>query len=152
MFQTKKPQDNIKAKLRDSLPIKKESNKIRERFNTMVSNQKIDEKRRSQMWANSSSMLKKVDSSNVQNMKNIMKNKELSKKEEEEERQIEIKRRKTADLTNKAKMNEIIVEMAHDQEKADKIRKVSTLSSMDEKVDSDAVQRMQEKMKKIEIT
>ena len=104
------------------------------------------------MWANSSSMLKKVDSSNVQNMKNIMKNKELSKKEEEEERQIEIKRRKTADLTNKAKMNEIIVEMAHDQEKADKIRKVSTLSSMDEKVDSDAVQRMQEKMKKIEIT
>ena len=42
--------------------------------------------------------------------------------------------------------------MALDEDEANEIRKENTMSSMDEKVDSDAVQRMQEDIKKMEIS
>ena len=117
----------------------------------MIFEKQQNEKRRSQMWANTSSMMEKVDSSRVKEMKNKIKNIELSKKKEEEEKQKEIKTKKTADQTNIAKMIEKVNAMANEQEKIDEIRKVSTLSSMDEKVDTDAVQRVQEDLKKKEI-
>ncbi len=84
-------------------------------------------------------------------MKKKIKKIELSKKEEEEEKQKEIKRRKTIDITNIKKINEKVISMAQDQEKENEIRRMNTLSSMDEKVDSDAVQRVQEDLKKMEI-
>ena len=153
IFQQKKPQDNanLANNLRQSLPITKRTNKMLERFNTSVLNQKAEEKRRSLMYADTNSMMKKVESSNVQEMKKKIKKIELSKKEEEEEKQKEIKRRKTIDITNKKKMNEKVISMAQNQEKENEIRRMNTLSSMDEKVDSDAVQRVQEDLKKMEI-
>lgn len=48
-------------------------------------------------------------------------------------------------------MNEKVISMVQDQEKENEIRRMNTLSSMDEKVDSDAVQRVQEDLKKMEI-
>ena len=57
----------------------------------MIFEKQQNEKRRSQMWANTSSMMEKVDSSRVKEMKNKIKNIELSKKKEEEEKQKEIK-------------------------------------------------------------
>ncbi len=153
IFQQKKPQDNanLANNLRQSLPITKRTNKMLERFNTSVLNQKAEEKRRSLMYADTNSMMKKVESSNVQEMKKKIKKIELSKKEEEEEKQKEIKRRKTIDITNIKKINEKVISMAQDQEKENEIRRMNTLSSMDEKVDSDAVQRVQEDLKKMEI-
>ena len=124
---------------------------FRNRFNTMLLNQRKEEERRIKMLENTSSMMKKVESSNVQDMKNKIKNNELSKKKAEEEKEKEIKRRKTVAQINISKINEKLATMALDEEKANEVRKENTMSSMDEKVDSDAVQRMQEDMKKMEI-
>ena len=89
-----------------------------------------------------SSMDEKVDSDAVQRMQEDIKKMEIAKKQEEEERQKEIKRRKTVDQINIAKINEKVATIALDEKKANEIRKENTMSSMDEKVDSDAVQRM----------
>ena len=70
IFETKKPQDNTNKKLRESLPIPtKEPKTFRKKFITMLLNQRKEEEKRTKMFANTSSMMKKVESSNVQDMK-----------------------------------------------------------------------------------
>ena len=79
---------------------------------------------------------------------------EISKKQEEEDRQIEIKRRKTIDKGKLAEINIKIdtmyqaLEEAHNNRRRDSIKN----SSMAEKVLSFNVQRMKEELINIEIS